>query len=123
MKRPCKAGGTLPEFLFIPSVLLKTRLSPSELYIYGLLLQRAFDAEAAAPAGTPAEEIFVCFPVRELAELMDLSGSTVKLALKALEKQALISRQKQGGGRPDRIFVKWIAPKEGFPPRAAARQA
>ena len=106
MKRALKKYVDLPGYVFFPTALLHAKLSPTEVYVYALLLDRAVAAERGAPEEeTAEEETFICFPARELAETLGRSEGHVKQALRGLEKRALITRRRQGGGRPDRIWI------------------
>ena len=50
--------------------------------------------------------VFIYYTIADLANASGKSEMTVKNALKALEQQGLIYRQRQGAGMPSKIFVK-----------------
>jgi DNA-binding MarR family transcriptional regulator len=96
----------MPSYLIFPRKLLKLGLTVTELSVYMLLLDRA--RLSCQNEGWQDEEgnTFLLFPVRALAEALDSSETAVKKAMRKLEGKGLITRQRQGMCRPNRIYVK-----------------
>ena len=108
MKRAPHIYGRPGDAVSFPTALLSSGLSPSEIYVYVLLLDRAASAAGTAQADLedPEEAPFICFPIQELAEALGRGTACIKSALRNLEKTGLITRRLQGGGLPCRIWVK-----------------
>ena len=107
MKRARHIYGRPSVRVSFPTALLGSGMSPSETYVYVLLLDRAASAAAEeTPKPLPGEAPYFCFPVEELAEALHRSPACIKLALSGLEKRGLITRELQGGGMPYRIRMK-----------------
>ena len=111
MNRYITRDTQMPGYLIFPRALLRTELTAAELSVYMLLLDRSrlslqnekwIDGDGRA---------FVCFPILELAKAIGRSDTAVKNALRGLEEKDLISRKRQGLGKPSRIYVK--LPEDG----------
>lgn len=74
--------------------------------IYMLLLDRARLSMQKEGWQDEQGRVFICYTIQSLATAIQKSEMTVKNALKSLEQQDLIYRQRQGAGMPNRIFVK-----------------
>ena len=74
--------------------------------IYMLLLDRARLSMKKDDWQDEHGRVFIHYTIQSLAATIGKSEMTVKNALKALEQQGLIHRQRQGAGMPSRIFVK-----------------
>ena len=96
----------LPLFYPYPKFLLELELSETAKLIYTLLLDRARLSMQNEKWQDDQGRVFIHYTIESLAEATHKSQMTVKNALKALERQGLIYRQKQGMGMPNRIFVK-----------------
>lgn len=81
--------------------------------IYMLLLDRAKLSMQTERWQDEQGRVFIHYTIQSLATAIRKSEMTVKNALKALEQQGLIYRQRQGAGLPSRIFVK--VQKENYP--------
>ena len=101
----------MPGYLIFPRALLQMELTAAEVSVYMLLLDRSrlsvqnekwIDGEGRA---------FLYFPILELAKAIGRSDTAVKKALRGLEEKDLISRKRQGLGKPNRIYVK--LPEDG----------
>ena len=114
MKRAPHIYGRPGDAVSVPTALLGSGLSPSEIYVYVLLLDRATSAAGTAPTdlGDPEEAPFICYPIRELAEALGRGTACIKNALTNLERMGLSARRLQGGGLPCRI---WVKPFDGLP--------
>ena len=101
----------MPGYLIFPRALLQMELTAAEVSVYMLLLDRSrlsvqnekwIDGEGRA---------FLYFPILELAKAIGRSDTAVKKALRGLEEKDLISRKRQGLGKPSRIYAK--LPEDG----------
>ena len=99
-------GSRIPRYFAYPKFLLPMNLSETAKLIYMILLDRAQLSAQNEGWQDEAGRVFIHYTVKSLAETIGKSEMTVKSALKALEQQGLILRQKQGAGLPSRIFVK-----------------
>lgn len=96
----------LPRFYMYPQFLLTMDLSETTKLIYMLLLDRARLSMQKDSWQDDQGRVFIHFTIKSLAAAIHMSEMTVKNALKALEQQGLIYRQRQGVGLPSRIYVK-----------------
>ena len=101
----------MPGYLIFSRALLQMELTAAEVSVYMLLLDRSrlsvqnekwIDGEGRA---------FLYFPILELARAIGRSDTAVKKALRGLEEKDLISRKRQGLGKPSRIYAK--LPEDG----------
>ena len=93
-------------FYAYPKFLLTQDLSETAKVIYMLLLDRSKLSMQTDGWQDEWGHVFVHYTIQSLAAAFGKSEMTVKNALKALEHQGLIYRQRQGAGLPSRIFVK-----------------
>ncbi len=103
----------LPGYLVFPRALLQTELTAAEAAVYMLLLDRARLSMQKEKWTDGEGRAFLYFPILELARAIGRSDTAVKNALRGLEQKDLISRKRQGMGKPSRIFVK--LPESGKP--------
>jgi len=96
----------IPRFFVYPKFLLTLDLSETAKMIYMLLLDRARLSMQKEGWQDEQGRVFICYTIQSLATAIQKSEMTVKNALKSLEQQGLIYRQRQGAGMPSRIFVK-----------------
>ena len=96
----------LPQFFAYPKFLLNLNISETAKMIYVLLLDRARLSMKKEDWQDEYGRVFVRYTIQSLAKTICKSEMTVKNALKALEQQGLIHRQRQGAGMPSKIFVK-----------------
>ena len=99
-------GSQIPHFYMYPRFLLTLDLSETAKVIYMLLLDRSKLSMQTDGWQDERGHVFVHYTIQSLAAAIGKSEMTVKNALKALEQQGLIYRQRQGAGLPSRIFVK-----------------
>ena len=107
----------IPRFFAYPKFLLTLDLSETAKIIYMLLLDRARLSMQKEGWHDEHGRVFVRYTIQSLATAIQKSEMTVKNALKSLEQQDLIYRQRQGAGMPNRIFVK--VQTESCPARGA----
>ena len=96
----------LPQFFAYPKFLLNLNISETAKMIYVLLLDRARLSMKKEDWQDEHGRVFVRYTIQSLAKAIGKSEMTVKNALKALDQQGLIYRQRQGAGIPSRIFAK-----------------
>ncbi|MBR4691288.1 MAG: replication initiator protein A [Oscillospiraceae bacterium] len=100
------AGHTFTNFLMFPRTLLGAGMTATEIKLYLLLLDRARVSKKHEGWQDLLGQVFVIYPVRELAEDVGCSETSVKKALKELERRDLIERWRRGQGKANHIFVK-----------------
>ena len=113
MYRTFTTTSRMPGYLILPRALLKLGLTATELSVYMLLLDRARLSSQHPDWQDAAGNVFLLYPVRELAIALGSSETAVKNAMRGLEKKGLIIRQRLGMYRPNRIYVK--LPEDDFP--------
>lgn len=96
----------MPRFLIYPAALMGMKLNATETGLYLLLLDRSRLSAMNAGWRDGRGRIWCVFPVRSLASRLGCSATNVKNGLRRLEDRGLISRQKLGQGKADRIFVR-----------------
>ena len=97
----------LPAYMAYPKFLLDiTDLGETAKLIYIVLLDRARVSQAKGGWTDENSNIFVYYPIQDLAKAIHKSEMSVKTALSALEKCGLILRKRQGVGKANRIYVK-----------------
>ena len=107
----------IPCFFAYPKFLLTLDLSETAKMIYMLLLDRARLSMQKDGWQDEHGRVFIHYTIQSLAKVIRKSEMTVKNALKTLEQQGLIYRQRQGPGMPSKIFVK--VQTESYPTRGA----
>lgn len=95
----------LPTYLPFPRFLLRADLAQATKIVYAVLLDRAQLSQANGWADN-SNQIYIVFPIVEIANAIDRSPMTVKNALNELEAAGLIERQRRGQSLPNRIYVK-----------------
>ena len=97
----------LPAYMAYPKFLLDmTDLGETAKLVYIVLLDRARVSQAKCGWTDEHGNVFIYYPIRDLAEAVHKSEMSVKTALAALEKCGLILRKRQGVGKANRIYVK-----------------
>ena len=109
-----KKGTTLQNYLAYPKFLLSMDLNETAKLIYTILLDRMRIACRRDNCTDKDGNVYILYDNSELAAFSEKSPSTVKAALRALERVGLIYREDQIEGQPRRIYVKVIE----SPPRA-----
>ncbi len=97
----------LPTYMAYPKFLLDmTDLSETAKLVYIVLLDRARISQAKGGWADEHGNVFIFYPIQDLAKAIHKSEMSVKTALTALEKCGLILRKRQGVGKANRIYVK-----------------
>lgn len=99
------ADTKLPPYLPYPRFLMEADLALATKLVYAVLLDRAQLSQANGWADASGQ-IYIVFPIVEIANAIDRSPMTVKNALNELETAGLIERRRRGQSQPNRIFVK-----------------
>ena len=107
----------LPPYLALPRFLLEMDLPQCAKLVYAVLLDRAQLSQANGWADDKGQ-IYIVFPVAEIAGAIGRSPTTVKKALTGLETAGLIERRRQSRSQPNRIFVKVPDGQNTVPPTA-----
>ena len=81
-------------------------LSETAKLVYIVLFDRARVSQVKGGWADEHGNVFIYYPIRDLAESVHKSEMSVKTALAALEDHALILRKRQGVGKANRIYVK-----------------
>ena len=98
----------LPAYMAYPKFLLEMiDLSETAKLIYIVLLDRARVSQAKGSWADDHGNVFIFYPIQDLAKAIHKSEMSVKTALSALEKCGLILRKRQGVGKANRIYVKF----------------
>ena len=117
LQSPCKVVSTLTHFLTTdtaltaymayPKFLLEMiDLSETAKLVYIVLLDRARVSQAKGGWADEHGNVFIFYPIQDLAKAIHKSEMSVKTALSTLEKCGLILRKRQGIGKANRIYVK-----------------
>ena len=97
----------LSAYMAYPKFLLEMiDLSETAKLVYIVLLDRARVSQVKGGWADESGNVFIYYPIRDLAEAVHKSEMSVKTALAALEDHALILRKRQGVGKANRIYVK-----------------
>ena len=99
------ADTKMPPYLPYPRFLMEEDLALATKLVYAVLLDRAQLSQANGWADDNGQ-IYIVFPIVEIANAIDRSPMTVKNALNELETAGLIERRRCGNGMPNRIYVK-----------------
>ena len=95
----------LPPYLPFPRFLLEADLALTTKLVYMVLLDRARLSQANGWADS-SSQIYIVFPIVEIANTIDRSPMTVKNSLNELESAGLIERKRRGQSLPNRIYIK-----------------
>ena len=99
----------ITDYMVCPKqIIFAKTLNETEKILYILLLDRTRLSKMNADLGWIDAEgrIFMQYTIQSLAKDLSKSEMTIKNALRTLEQADLISRVRQGIGRPNRIYVK-----------------
>ena len=113
MTQYLSSNSRIPEYMSFPKFLLRmTSLSETAKIIYTVLLDRARLSQKKTGWTDEYGNVFIYYPIKDLAATVHKSDMTVKSALSTLEKEKLIHRQHTGLGKASRIYVKFPLPEE-----------
>lgn len=105
----------LPPYMAYPKFLLSMDISETAKLVYVLLLDRprlSMKNDWVDDQGN----VYLFYPIRELAENCRKSEMTVKNALSDLQKHGLIRRQRQGNRTANKIYVRVSVRQTSFCP-------
>lgn len=100
-----KRDTALPPFVPLPRFMIASEYSMNAKMLYSLLLGRT---QLSQKSGWVSEDgnVYVVYPIKQLAEDLNRSEKTVKNALNELENAGLLSRVRQGWNRANHIYLK-----------------
>ena len=101
-----KWDSRLPPYMAYPRFLLKVDISETTKLVYMLLLDRARLSMKNEDWQDNLGRVFVLYTIPNLAKDIGKGETTVKKALNQLVRQDLISKESQGAGLPNKIYVK-----------------
>ena len=111
----------IPSFYRIPRPLFfhpeLMDLSNNAKLLYTLLLDR-MSLSVANSWFDDHGKIYIYFTLDEIQSSLNCSRPTAVQLINELDGAGLISRRRQGLGKPDRIYVHLIPDMELFPPKA-----
>lgn len=96
----------IPPYMAYPRFLLDMDISETAKLVYVLLLDRARLSMQNDGWTDDQGHVFIYYTIQSLAEITQKGETCIKAALADLEQQGLIYRQRQGAGRPSKIFVR-----------------
>ena len=100
-----RPDSALPRYLMLPRFLLEAELPDSSRLLYALLLDRARLSMRSEGWTDEHGRVYLIYTIRDLSATMHRSESAVKVALRALEAAGLISRERQGLGKANRLYL------------------
>lgn len=109
-------------FYMVPKCLFEPKysgLSRGAKLMYGLLIER-YNLSLKNNWKDTDGEIYLYYPVKVLAETLNISEKTTIKDLKELEAFDLVKRVKQGMGKPDKIKL-YISSNESILPSTTKR--
>jgi hypothetical protein len=80
-------------------------LSLEAKFLYALMLDRVRLSERNGWRDEDGRT-FICFSAKDAARLLGASESKARRVFRELESPGLVRREKQGQGRPDRLYVR-----------------
>lgn len=95
----------LPEFLPYPKYLLKTELTQTAREVYALLLNRSTLSQRNRWRDEKGH-VYLNFTIENCAKALGKCETTIKKAMKELDKIGLLERKAVGFGKPNRLYVK-----------------
>ena len=101
-----KCDSYIPPYMAYPKFLLKLNISETAKLVYMLLLDRARLSMKNGDWQDEMGRVFVLYTIPNLAKDIGKGETTVKKALNQLVRQDLISKESQGAGLPNKIYVK-----------------
>ena len=101
-----KWDSRLPPYMAYPRFLLKVDISETAKLVYMLLLDRARLSMKNEDWQDNLGRVFVLYTIPNLAKDIGKGETTVKKALNQMVRQDLISKESQGAGLPNKIYVK-----------------
>lgn len=95
----------MPSYMIFPRFLFDLDLNETECLLYMILLDRARLSQSNGRWIDEEGHVFMLFPIKELAEALHRSETTIKASLASLEAHRLLIRRRKGIGRPSRIYL------------------
>lgn len=95
----------MPSYMMFPRFLFDLDLNETEFLLYMILLDRARLSQSNGKWIDEEGHVFLLFPIKDLAESLHRSETTIKASLASLETHHLLIRRRTGIGRPSRIYL------------------
>lgn len=108
---------SVPSYALFPRFLFRGPLPMTARVLYALLLDRLRLSQHNGWRDA-AGEVYLIYPIDELAQTLGCDPKTVSRAMKALEEAELLVRVRTGFDRPNRIYLlvpDQVEPIEGVP--------
>lgn len=105
MNQYLRVDTDLPSYFMYPRFLLTEKINETACAVYILLYNRALVSRKNHWVDSSGN-VYMVFPLKELAEVLNKSVSTIKTALSALEKNDLIVRHRNGACKANYIYVR-----------------
>ena len=105
-----KPDTQLSNFIPVPRSILREDLTASAKLVYGLMVARTMlsqKKENRQEWTDKAENVFIQYPIPNLAEDARMGETTVKNALRELKRRGFTETRRTGFNRPNRIYVKY----------------
>lgn len=96
----------LPPYLAFPRFLLDVNINETAKLLYALLLDRARLSQQNDGWTDENGHVYLYYTIADMAVALHKSEMTIKTALNALTDKGLLTRKRQGIGKPNRIYVK-----------------
>ncbi len=106
MTQYLKCDSYIPPYMAYPRFLLNVDISETAKLVYMLLLDRARVSMKNEDWQDKNGRVFVRYTIPDQARDIGKGETTVKKALNQLVRQDLISKESQGAGLPNKIYVK-----------------
>lgn len=106
MTRNLYRDSLIPPYMAYPRFLLDMDISETARLVYVLLLDRARLSMQNDGWSDEQGHVFIYYTIQSLAEITHKGETSIKAALADLEQQDLIYRQRQGAGKPSKIYVR-----------------
>ena len=105
-----KPNTQLSNFIPVPRFILREDLTASAKLVYGLMVARTMlsqKEENRQEWTDKAENVFIQYPIPNLAEDARMGETTVKNALRELKRRGFAETRRTGFNRPNQIYVKY----------------
>lgn len=106
MTRNLHKDSPIPPYMAYPRFLLNMDISETVKLVYVLLLDRTRLSMKNEGWEDDNGHVFIHYTIGSLAEATGKCEMTIKDALNKLELYGLIYRQRQGAGKPSKIYVR-----------------
>ena len=106
-----KSDSELPPYLPFPRFLLHMKISMTAKAVYALLLNRTTLSQKNDWVDEEGK-VYIIYTIEHLAADIGRGETSIKSAMKELEKVNLLVKKKMGFAQPSRLYVKCIFAEE-----------